>query len=105
MNERRNMESLQKMVYEQGERLEEIDKKMDALNDKANRCMSAFPDGPDNHRLSHEAMIKAAQAQENFWLEMKLDLAKKGAWGLTIIILGLIITGLQAKFGLWTGGK
>jgi hypothetical protein len=50
-------------------------------------------------------MIKAAQAQENFWLEMKLDLAKKGAWGLTIIILGLIITGLQAKFGLWTGGK
>ena len=99
------MESLQKMVYEQGEQLEVINKKVDDLTEQAKRCMNAFPDGPDNHRLSHEAMIKAAQAQENFWLEMKLDLAKKGAWGLTIIILGLIITGLQAKFGLWTGGK
>lgn len=105
MTERRTMESLQKMVFEQGERLEMINKKVDDLSDKANLCLSAFPDGPGNHRLSHEAMIKAAQAQENFWLEMKLDLAKKGAWGLTIIILGLIIAGLQAKFGLWTGGK
>jgi len=99
------MESLQKMVYEQGERLEMINKKVDDLSEQANRCLSAFPDGPDNHRLSHEAMIKAAQAQENFWLEMKLDLAKKGSYGLLIIILGLVITGIQAKFGLWTGGK
>ncbi len=99
------MESLQKMVYEQGENLRKIESKVDELTEQAKSCMSAFPDGPVNHRLSHEAMIKAAQAQENFWNEMKVDLAKKGAYGLFIIILGLVITGLQAKFGLWTGGK
>jgi hypothetical protein len=93
------------MVLEQGESLKKIEAKVDDLTEQAKSCMSAFPDGPVNHRLSHEAMIKAAQAQENFWKEMKIDLAKKGAWGLFIIILGLVITGLQAKFGLWTGSR
>jgi len=61
---------------------------------------AAFPDGPDNHRLAHQAMIKAAVAEERFWDELKLDIAKKGTWGLLIIILGLALVGIAAKFGI-----
>ena len=79
---------------------------MDELHQINSRLVRAFPDdeegGPDldGHRKYHEQMIKAAMEQERFWREMRLDLAKKGAWGLLIIILGLIITGMQLKFGL-----
>lgn len=59
----------------------------------------AFPDGVEAHRMSHEAMIKAAQAEEKFWTEMKLDLAKKGTWGLLIILMGLMLAGLSVKLG------
>ena len=52
------------------------------------------------HREAHEAMIKAAKAQENFWNELKLDIAKKGVWGMLIILVGLVLTGAAAKFGL-----
>lgn len=44
-------------------------------------------------------MIAAAEAQKEFWQELKLDIAKKGVWGLLIILCGLVITGLAAKFG------
>ena len=59
----------------------------------------AFPDGANNHRNAHEAMIKAAQAQERFWDELKLDIAKKGTWGLLITVIGLIMLGAAVKFG------
>lgn len=67
---------------------------------------NAFPrteDGEtdiDGHRKYHESMIKAAEAQEEFWKELKLDIAKKGVWGLLIIVCGLVLTGIAAKFGL-----
>ena len=61
---------------------------------------AAFPDGPNAHRLAHQAMMKAAVAEERFWDELKLDIAKKGTWGLLIIILGLALVGIAAKFGI-----
>jgi len=66
----------------------------------------AFPrdsDGnPDTggHRRYHEAAIEAMQAQTEFWKELRLEIAKKGAWGLLILICGLILTGAAAKMGL-----
>jgi hypothetical protein len=60
----------------------------------------AFPEGDlAGHRVYHESAIAAKKAEERFWVELKLDLAKKGAWGLMIIFTGLIISGLIAKFG------
>jgi len=59
----------------------------------------AFPDGPDEHRRAHEAMINAAREEAKFWSELKLDVAKKGVWGLIVIILGLCLLGFAAKFG------
>lgn len=54
----------------------------------------------DGHRRYHEEMIEAAKAQTEFWRELKLDIAKKGLWGLLIILCGLVMTGFMAKFGL-----
>jgi len=42
----------------------------------------------------------AADAQEKFWIELKLEIAKKGVWGLLIVICGLIVVGVSAKLGL-----
>ncbi|MDD3885179.1 MAG: hypothetical protein PHW66_09670 [Gallionella sp.] len=60
----------------------------------------AFPDGPEAHRYAHEAMIKASAAQEQFWNELKLDVAKKGLWGLLVIIVGLVLAGAATKLGV-----
>ena len=46
-------------------------------------------------------MIKAARAQEEFWKELRIDIAKKGVWGLLIILVGLVLTGIAAKFGVY----
>lgn len=51
------------------------------------------------HREAHEEMIKAARAQAEFWNELKLDIAKKGVWGMVIILIGLVMAGLAAKLG------
>lgn len=65
------------------------------------KIMSAFPDGdPVQHRLYHEAVMRAAKAQENFWNELRLEVAKKSAWGVMLLIIGLLLTGLAIKTGL-----
>jgi hypothetical protein len=61
---------------------------------------NAFPDGDlEGHCKYHEAVIAAKKAEEKFWTELKLDLAKKGSWGLLIILIGLVMSGMVAKFG------
>lgn len=64
------------------------------------RIMGAFPDGPERHCEAHQAMIAAARAQEQFWRDLRVDVAKKGILGLLVVICGLILTGAAAKFGL-----
>lgn len=85
-----------------------IEDQLKQIIDKMERLCGAFPvvDGKadlDGHRRAHEAQIRAARAEEDFWKEMKLDLAKKGAWGLLIILLGLVMGGLSLKLGLAGG--
>lgn len=83
-----------------------IDAKFDEILIELRKINSAFaktPDGEvdfDGHRRYHESMIAAATAQEQFWRELKLEIAKKGVWGLLTIIVGLVIVGLSAKFGI-----
>lgn len=60
----------------------------------------AFPDGPEAHRNVHLAMIRASAAQEKFWNELKLDLAKKGVIAVVVILLGLMVTGMIVKLGV-----
>lgn len=65
------------------------------------KFMEAFPDGPEKHRLAHEQMIKAAQAEETFWRDLKSEIAKKSIWGILHILSILVIAGIGAKlFGI-----
>lgn len=59
----------------------------------------AFPDGAVKHGEYHLSKINAAKAEEKFWSELKLDLAKKGLWGIVTILAGMIVLG----FGAWIG--
>lgn len=85
---------------------DELHKRVEDIEENIVVIIKAFPhiDSEadfDGHRKAHEAMIKAAQAQERFWNEMKLDIAKKGTVGLLVIIIGLVMTGLATKLGIW----
>lgn len=83
-----------------------IDRRFDEIMDALRQINGAFASNPDGstdfagHRNYHEAMIKAATAQEQFWKELKLEVAKKGIWSLLVIICGLVVVGISAKFGI-----
>lgn len=96
---------------DQGERHEtaaelSIEHKLDLILEHLTKMEGAFArndDGSvdfDGHRRYHESMIEAAREQAAFWKELKMDIAKKGTWGLLIIVVGLILVGIQTKFGL-----
>lgn len=46
------------------------------------------------HRDYHERKIAATRAEEEFWRDLKMDIARKGVVGSIIIILGLISAGI-----------
>jgi len=83
-----------------------IDKRFDEVMTELAKINSAFARNPDGsidhagHRQYHETMIEAAEAQTQFWRELRLDIAKKGVWGLLIIVCGLVLVGLSAKLGI-----
>lgn len=83
-----------------------LDKRSDEILAELRQINSAFPrndDGSvdhDGHRKYHESLIKAAEAQEQFWRDIRMDVAKKGVWAALIIVLGLIVVGVQFKLGL-----
>lgn len=87
-----------------------IEERLDELLDEMHKITGAFArnnDGSvdfDGHRRYHESMIEAAEAQTQFWRELKLEIAKKGIWGLLVIVCGLIVVGLMTKFGLSVKG-
>jgi len=83
--------------------LEEFRDEFRRVHDVLNKAFPPDADGtPDlaGHRKYHEELIRTARAEADFWREMKLDIAKKGAWGLLIILIGLVIIGLQVKLGI-----
>jgi len=83
-----------------------LEEKVDLILAELKDMRHAFPRTEDGdadfigHRSAHEAMIKAADAQKEFWQELKLDIAKKGVWGLLIVLLGLILAGVGFKTGV-----
>lgn len=87
-HERREFERIDKVI---GKAIEDLKKE-------------AFADGPVPHRLAHEAMMKAAAAEEEFWRGMKMKIAEKGILGLLQVLFMLTVLGLgasiAAKFGL-----
>ena len=78
-----------------------LEEKLDIALAMLDDLASAFPDGPANHRTAHEAWIKAKHAEAEFWMQLKLDIAKKGVWGILVVILGLIAVGFSTRTGVW----
>lgn len=83
-----------------------IERKLDLILDELKKLEGAFPRNEDGtadfegHKRFHESKIRAAEAEARFWEELKLDIAKKGTWGLLIIILGIFMVGIGTKFGI-----
>jgi len=83
-----------------------IDRKLDLILSEFKKFEGAFAkndDGSidfDGHRKYHEAMIRAAEEQEKFWHDLKMEIFKKGIIAAIIIVLGLLWIGAQTKFGL-----
>ena len=100
---------IEKDFYSSNSNNAHIDKRFDEIMVELHKINGAFATNPDGttdfagHKQYHEAMIKAATAQEQFWNELKLEVAKKGIWSLLVIICGLVVVGVSAKFGI--GGK
>lgn len=68
---------------------QEMEKKLENLT-------NAFPDGPEKHREYHEAIIKAKQAEEAFYIDLKQTIIKRGILGAIVVLFGLIWLGAQA---------
>lgn len=89
---------------------QQLNERLDEILDEIKKINTAFPHDEDGvvdhvgHRRYHEKLMKAADAEEKFWRELKLDITKKGLWGLLIIVLGLIMVGLTTKLGLQPPG-
>lgn len=87
-----------------------VEEQLEKILHELERLNAAFPEdrhgNPDaiGHREFHERRISAASAEEKFWQDLKLDLAKKGALALLTVIIGLIVTGAAVKLG-FVGGR
>lgn len=92
-----------RMITVDGERKQltsALEKNTQAIKAVSETITKAFPDGDVvGHRLIHEAQLKAKEAEEQFWRDLKLDLAKKGLWALLIFftIAGLITVGIWER--------
>ena len=71
-----------------------------AIKDATTSLLHAFPDGIENHREAHERMISAAKAEEAFWKDLKLDIAKKSIWGILHILFLMTLGTLAVKLGI-----
>lgn len=84
----------------------EVKEQLDAILANLEAIKEGFPKDregqPDivGHRRGHEAEIAAAKAKERFYEELRLDLVKKGVWGILLVLVGLILAGVAAKLGL-----
>lgn len=81
--------------------IHEVIETLERNTEMINSILDAFPDGDvRRHREYHDQLIATAKEQQDFWRDLKLDLAKKGLWSVLIIVTGLIVTGLATKLGI-----
>ena len=78
-------------------------REQEGIDDRMKTIMRAFPGGIDEHFTVHCALAKAAKAQEDFYREIKIDLAKNGLWALLKVLFALAILGIASKMGFHLG--
>lgn len=72
----------------------------ESISNAKKELLYAFPDGVENHREAHARMIAAAKAEEAFWSDLKIDVAKKSIWGILHILTILLLGTLAIKLGV-----
>ena len=83
-----------------------LDAQFARVHEKLDRLLAAFPldasGEPDTvgHRHYHDRLIEAAEAQVQFWRELRVEVAKKSIWAVLVLLVGLILTGAAVKLGL-----
>lgn len=83
-----------------------IDEKLDLILSEVKRMRAGFPKDEEGnadyegHRKYHEALIRSAEAQTEFWNDLKKEVAKKGIIAILVIVCGLAWLGMQAKLGI-----
>lgn len=83
-----------------------IERKLDLILAEVKHMRGAFPKDEDGevdyegHRKYHEQLIRAAEAQTEFWNDLKREVAKKGIIAIIVIVCGLLWLGAQAKLGI-----
>lgn len=78
-----------------------IERRLFDIQQSVDLILSAFPEGDvDGHRRYHEAKIRAALAEEKFWLDLKAEAAKRGVFFVFTVLFGLILLGLSVKLGV-----
>ena len=73
------------------------------LADEIAHLMSkSFPQGdPEGHRAYHEASIKRAEANAEFWSKMRFEISKWGLIGFSGWFIGMVAVSIwKANFGL-----
>lgn len=94
-------ETLQDFYDEFHVLVDEFRQHVDDERKRQEAVLQGFPQGDaEGHRKYHEAVMRAAEAQELFWSELRLDIAKKGVMGLLVLVCGLVLAGAAAKLGL-----
>ena len=85
------------------EDIESLEAMLVGLDKELKRVVKAFPRTSlgeidcDGHRHYHESLIRSAQQQEKFWMELREDLTKKGLTAIMLIVAGLIVTGFGVE--------
>jgi hypothetical protein len=83
-----------------------LDARFDEILAELRKINGAFPRNEDGsvdhegHRRYHESLIRAAEAQEKFWQDIRADVTKKGIWMGLVIVLGLLTVGITTKLGI-----
>jgi hypothetical protein len=86
--------------------IDDLCKKIDRMMEEMHSINGAFirnEDGTidyDGHRRYHASIVASMNAQEKFWNDLKLDLAKKGLWFVLLVVAGFVVLGIQTKLGL-----
>lgn len=82
----------------------ELSAKIENLTVMVEQLNHAFPEGAEKHREAHEAWQKAKEEEAAFWKELKLEVAKKGAIGLVMLLIGVFLVGVSVKLRAFVGG-
>ena len=109
------LDAREKRIHELENRIEEFEHRYETVRlaldhfvklelDHYTEILAAFPNGDvKGHKMYHDKLIKAAEAQEQFYLSMRNEVVKRGFFFALLALLGVIWVGFEVKIKSWLG--